>query len=66
MALSCIFNLSSVFYGSFYPRSSDISLFRPAKNSRIYVMTYGNSVITRSGVCSVIPAKFDARETAFL
>jgi len=44
----------------------DISLFRQAKPTRIYMRTYGNAVITLSGVCSVIPAHFDARQTAFL
>lgn len=62
----CVFNLSFILHGIFYPHSSDISLFRPAKNTHISVMTYGKAVITLSGVCSVIPAHFDARQTVFL
>ena len=57
----CVFNLSSNFYGSFYPHSSDISLFRPAKNTHISLRTCDGAVITLSGVCSVIRAHFDVR-----
>jgi hypothetical protein len=62
----CVFNLPSIHHGTFYQHSRDISLFILAKNTHISVRTYGNAVITLSGVCSVIPAHFDARETAFL